>query len=131
MSDIEVYYADAVIPAGPGDQSYIPIKFIDTGEEIGHVLLTLAHNGNCYIAWHMDEDWQGKGLMKKALVELLPHLMKHIHRLVAVIKTTNGRSQNLARAVKFRYEGTAIQGLRDGHGYYDAEFWALLKEDLG
>lgn len=127
---IDIQYSELSVPSGPGDQSYIPIRHTETHEEVGHILLTGAHFGNCYIAWYMDEEWQGKGLMRASLKQLLPLLMQHIHRLVAVIKTTNGRSQNLARAAGFRYEGTAVQGLRDGNGYYDAEFWALLVDDL-
>ena len=70
--------------------------------------------------------------MFDAVAQILPRLLQHYHRIVAMIWTTNERSKQLAKRCGFHYEGTAVQLHRKDDGtWQDVEFWALLEESHG
>jgi len=108
----------------------LPIRCTTDGYSCGRIVVTGAKNDACYIAWYLDPEYRGKGLMFDAVAQTLPWLFTRWHRVVAMIWPANARSKQLAERAGFRYEGTArlLHKQADG-SYMDVEFWAILRED--
>ncbi|UOE45488.1 GNAT family N-acetyltransferase [Agromyces larvae] len=117
------------IPTRQGSSAAIPITHTATRQQVGLLVVTAAAHDAAYLAWYADPAHAGHGYISEAVRLLLPTLLEHRHRIIAVITPGNDRSRHLAQAVGFQYEGTARQARRDRHTWADVEVWSLLAAD--
>ena len=63
----------------------------------------------CSLGYSIDQDAQGKGLMREALQPAIDHVFGHMtmHRIMAGYVPTNDRSGRLLRRLGFRVDGYA------------------------
>lgn len=114
------------------DESTILSIWDSTGEHVvGQLEFWLGSYNSVYVGWMIHEEYRGNGYATSAVRQIIPHLLIHFHRVVAVIAARNVASSNVARRAGMRFEGTAKEGrwnVKDRR-YEDIEFWAALKSD--
>lgn len=120
------------VPENPDDSQIIPI-LNEASHSVGELRLDVSGTYSMvYISWRIEPEYRGQGHATKGAAQLLPHLFRHYHRVVAVIAADNEPSKEVARRLGMRYEGTAVKSRWDimKREWRDIEFWALLQEDL-
>lgn len=120
------------VPEDPTDSQIIPILNA-AGHTVGEIQLdTSGTYSMVYISWRVFEEFRDRGHATAGVGQLLPHLFRHYHRVVAVISPDNIASSKVASKLGFRCEGTSRKArwnIKYGR-WEDIEFWALLEEDL-
>ncbi|MBS2006859.1 MAG: GNAT family N-acetyltransferase [Cyanobacteria bacterium SZAS TMP-1] len=63
----------------------------------------------CHLGYHIDRDFQGKGIMKEALQSVITYgfTAMNLHRIMANYQPENSRSGGLLRSLGFNVEGYA------------------------
>ena len=89
----------------------------DKGKVIGTIAFDQILKGPlqaCYLGYGIDKDYQGLGLMKKALKLSISAIIKehNLNRIMANYEPSNIRSGNLLKSLGFEREGYARKYLR-------------------
>lgn len=105
-----------------------------TGALAGGATLSNVRRGvsqACSLGYWMGEAYAGRGMMRRALTALLPHIFGKLalHRIEAACLLDNERSQRLLRSLGFVEEGVARQYLRINGAWRDHVLFALLAAD--
>jgi ribosomal-protein-alanine N-acetyltransferase len=76
----------------------------------------------CYLGYHIDKDYEGKGLMSEAVKRGIQYMFEEVnlHRIMANYMPSNLKSANLLKKLGFTIEGYAkeylyIQGKWEDH----------------
>lgn len=85
----------------------------------------------CNLGYDLDEQSQGKGLMREALETAIPYVFENLnmHRIMANYMPTNERSGKLLRRLGFAVEGYARDYLLINGKWRDHVLTAMVNED--
>jgi ribosomal-protein-alanine N-acetyltransferase len=110
-------------------------RFVITMNEnvIGHINLTQTFRGpfqNCFLGYALDQDFQGRGLMKEAVGLIIDFAFQklNLHRVQANTLVDNIASQKVLLANSFHEEGLAKNYLEIDGKWCDHKMYARLNE---
>lgn len=85
----------------------------------------------CYVGYSLDEEMQGNGIMRRALMKTNEWLFQeqNLHRIMAAYIPRNKRSGNVLEAAGFEYEGLAKDYLFINGQWEDHVLTALVNSD--
>lgn len=121
---------DVWVPTERDEPAVFPV-WNGKEELVGHIWLHPGSSQTLYISWYIDEEHRGQGHATRAAGQVIPHLFRHCHRVLAVTSPENGPSRTVALRLGFRLESVAKQArwnLRD-QVWEDILIWAMLEED--
>ncbi len=98
---------------------------------VGFNTIRKAHQ-KAEIGYWISEDMQGKGIVTKS-VHRLVHYGFHqmnLNRMIIRVNTANIASQNVAKRLNFKYEGTLRQSLKVNNEFTDMQIYGLLKSEF-
>lgn len=102
-------------------------------QAVGSCALLVAkyHSHVAYLAYYLNPDYWGKGIVPEALKLLIKEAFeKHgLVRLVADMETTNKKSERVAQKLNFNLEGIQKKYLERNGKYVDSFLYAYVKED--
>ncbi|MBK9478992.1 MAG: GNAT family N-acetyltransferase [Bacteroidetes bacterium] len=83
------------------------------------------------IGYWIDQDYEGKGYIKKACERVLQFAFNdlHLNRMELKCASDNIRSKHTAQRLHFTYEGTLRQAEQHQRGALDLLLFSLLKEE--
>lgn len=84
----------------------------------------------CELSYFVDIDFEGKGLISKALEYVIHHCFQTlgIEKTYLRIASENERSKKIANKMGFEWEGTHKRDFKTGNGnIVDVEYFALFK----
>ena len=117
--------------------SLVPLWITEKGSDklIGRVsFFNFAYGGmmSCAVGYHLDKDYEGKGIMSEALKSSLAFVFDEykMHRVEAFILPENERSIKLVQRVGFTYEGYRKSYMHINGKYRDHEAFYILEDDL-
>jgi ribosomal-protein-alanine N-acetyltransferase len=86
----------------------------------------------CHLGYSVDQDWQGRGLMREVLQAGISHMFDSVglHRIMANHMPANMRSERLLRALGFEREGYARAYLLIAGRWEDMVLNALINPRL-
>lgn len=84
----------------------------------------------CYLGYHIDQQHEGKGLMKEALEKAIHYMFKeqNLHRIMANYMPANLRSAKLLQKLGFVIEGKAANYLLI-NGYWEDHILTALTNE--
>lgn len=88
----------------------------------------------CELAWMVDKDYEGKGIMKKGIETFIQFLFEAclLEKIICRTEPYNVRSNKLAEKLGFKQEGLHAADFRNGHNkLVDVQYWGLLKNKKG
>lgn len=119
------------------DGSLVPLWITEKGSDklIGRVsYFNFAYGGmmSCACGYHLDKDYEGKGIMSEALRSSLAFVFDEykMHRVEAFILPENERSINLVKRAGFTYEGYRKSYMHIDGKYRDHEAFYILEDDM-
>ena len=103
----------------------------DPDRIIGRFAFTSIVHGcfdSCFLAYHLDQDCQGRGLAQEAGQAAIPLMFRDfkLHRIEANIMPANSRSIALAERLGFQLEGLSRQYLKINGRWEDHLHYVLL-----
>ena len=117
--------------------SLVPLWITEKGSDklIGRVsYFNFAYGGmmSCAVGYHLDKDYEGKGIMSEALKSSLAFVFDEykMHRVEAFILPENERSIKLVQRVGFTYEGYRKSYMHINGKYRDHEAFYILEDDM-
>lgn len=101
---------------------------------VGHVAFDQIVKGPfqaCYLGYGIDSQYQGRGLMRKALASALAHVSceLELNRVMANYTPDNVRSGRLLKSLGFEREGYARRYLKLNGGWKDHILTSLVMDD--
>lgn len=98
---------------------------------VGFNTIRKAHQ-KAEIGYWIAENMQGKGIVTKSVHRLIHygfHQM-NLNRVIIRVNTENIASQNIAKRLSFKYEGTLRQSLKVNDKFADMQIYGLLKSEF-
>lgn len=104
------------------------------GEIIGFCNFTPIFRGPfqaCYLGYHIDKDFEGKGLMSEAVAKAIEYMFdkEKLHRIMANYMPSNERSARLLNKLGFVVEGCAKKYLLINGQWEDHILTSLINEN--
>jgi ribosomal-protein-alanine N-acetyltransferase len=102
---------------------------------IGHVGFDQIVRGPfqaCYLGYGIDAEFQGRGLMRQALLRSLDHILRveGLNRVMANYEPDNARSGRLLKSLGFEREGLARRYLKLNGRWRDHVLTSLVADDF-
>lgn len=102
---------------------------------IGRINLNAITRGafqNTYLGYYLDEEYNARGCMTEAVVEVMKVAFKELglHRIQAAIMLNNNASRKVLMKSGFRKEGVAEKYLKINGKWEDHELYALTSEEF-
>lgn len=118
-----------------GENYYRYLRHTETNALIGYVLVKNIDRkiSKCELAYFVDKDFQGKGIITKAVSDLLTFCFDELHMNKVTICTApdNTASQRIALKHGFKQEGILREEFRNSKGVLeDVIYFGLLKSDF-
>lgn len=113
---------------------YFYIRNLATQDLIGYVCIKSIDSkiAKCELAYFVDKDFEGKGIISKAVSQTIDFCFKEIGMNKVFISTSkiNTASQRIATKHGFQQEGILRQEFKNGEGILeDIVYFGLLKSD--
>lgn len=117
-----------------GENYYYYLRHTETGSLIGYVLIKNIDTkiNKCELAYFVDKDFEGKGVITKAVGDLLAICFDELgmNKVYICTSLVNHGSQRVALKHGFTREGILREEFRNGEGELeDILYFGLLKTD--
>ncbi|AWH84521.1 N-acetyltransferase [Flavobacterium album] len=135
------YFEDTVAALGQSamnegrkENYYYYLRNLDTNALIGYVLVKNIDRkiAKCELAYFIDKDFEGKGIITKAVGNLIAFCFEELHMNKITICTSpvNYGSQRIALKHGFTKEGVLRQEFKNGQGVLeDIFYYGLLRSE--
>lgn len=116
------------------ENSYSLLAKTEKEELIGCINISEIVRGafqSAYLGYYAFQPYQGKGLMKKAMIQVINYAFKELklHRLEANIQPENIKSIALVQSLGFKKEGFSERYLKINSEWKDHNRYAITTED--
>ncbi|WP_310555214.1 GNAT family protein [Flavobacterium sp.] len=113
---------------------YFYIRNIETNHLIGYIgIKKIDYNiSKCELFYFIDKDFEGKGIISKAISDVIVFCFKELlmNKIYICTSKINFGSQQIALKNKFIQEGVLRQEFKNGEGVLeDINYYGLLKSD--
>jgi len=113
---------------------YFYVRNIETNSLIGYIGVKKIdyHISKCEIFYFIDKDFEGKGIISKAVSQIIEFCFDHLNMNKIFICTSkiNFASQQIALKNRFVLEGTLREEFKNFEGILeDINYYGLLKSD--
>ncbi len=117
------------------DNYYFYLRSLDTNTLIGYIVIKNIDTdiNKCELAYFVDKDFEGRGIMTKAISGVLAVCFGELkmNKVCICASPDNPASQRVAQKQGFKPEGTLRQEFKNGEGVLeDLVYFGLLKSDF-
>lgn len=113
---------------------YFYVRNLETNKLIGYIGIKKIdyHISKCELFYFIDKDFEGKGIISKAVSEVIDFCFKELkmNKIFICTSKINFGSQQIALKNGFVLEGTLREEFKNGEGVLeDINYYGLLKSD--
>ena len=113
---------------------YFYVRNIETNKLIGYIGIKKIdyHISKCELFYFIDNDFEGNGIISKAVSEVIGFCFKELkmNKIFICTSKINFGSQQIALKNGFKLEGTLREEFKNGEGVLeDINYYGLLKSD--
>ncbi len=113
---------------------YFYVRNLETNNLIGYIGIKKidCHISKCELFYFIDKDFEGKGIISKAVSEVIDFCFKELimNKIFICTSKINFGSQQIALKNGFKLEGTLREEFKNGEGVLeDINYYGLLKSD--
>ncbi|GEP50094.1 ribosomal-protein-amino-adic N-acetyltransferase [Flavobacterium noncentrifugens] len=128
------YLGEAIENQEKEESYYFYLRNLETGILIGFVMIKNLNKKirKCELAYFVDQDFEGKGIISKAVVQTISFCFRELmmNKIFICTSKINFGSQKIATKNGFQQEGILREEFKNGEGVLeDIVYFGLLKSD--